>query len=217
MAEGGSFLIPSEGDQARLSFFDELPADVAAAVQTREDKGEFDASRFFAQQPKLYVACVRLLGCDLPVQTIAKLLSVSDNTVRAVRDRETVSVADFRAKQGKRRRGLMSRIIDRMEATIGEADFKDLVIGYGILDDKERLDSGSPTQIHGTVVPRPASDDYAEYLKNEGFIDVPSTVERPVMGTERTLPEQKGGAPGSGDPDLAAEGDSSPPDDQSDS
>lgn len=209
MAEERSLRNPEDDPQGALFSF--LPEQVQERLVIHEDRGRFTAERFFSQHPKLYEACVRLLGMDLPVEMIKDVLCVSDHTVRAVRDREQASIADFRAKQGHRRRAILDQLLDRIRQTIPTAELKEAVIAYGILDDKERLDSGSPTQILGTVAPKPASEDYAAYLQREGFIDVPATVERPVIGTTGELLEQKGdpaaepagGAPGSdpaGDP-----------------
>jgi hypothetical protein len=205
MAE--SLLVNPEDPQPRLSFFDELPADVIASITIDEDRGHFTAERFFAQHPRLYKACVAMLSEDVPVEAIRRYLGVSDNTVRAVREREEPTIADFRAKIGKRRRRLMRQCMDRLEATVDAADFKDVGIVLAILDDKERLDSGSPTAIVGSVAPKPAEDEFAKFLHEQGFLDVEATV-TPQTGFAGGAPEQKGAAP---DPPPPADQQPQPP------
>lgn len=206
MAESGSLMLPGENDP-QGALFSLLPEQVQERLVIYEDRGKFTAERFFSQHPRLYEACVRLLGMDLPVEMIKDVLCVSDHTVRAVRDREQASIADFRGKQGKRRRAILDQLLDRIRQTIPTAELKEAVIAYGILDDKERLDSGSPTTIHGTVTPKPASDEFAEWMRKEGFIDVPATVTPSPMGMGRGEGGQRGGesaADGAADRDGVA-------------
>lgn len=200
----GSLLVPGDDDRQGALFL-ELPEQVRETLTRYEERGSYTAERFFSQHRRLYEAAVRLLGWDLPVQAIAQALGVSDNTVRAVRDRELASIADFRAKQGKRRRAVLDRLLDRIAETIGSADLKEAVIAYGILDDKERLDSGSPTAIVGTITARPADEEYRALLEREGLlidgaIDVaPATGLGGEDGGQKGAPDRAAGeAPGDG-------------------
>lgn len=192
MSAAGSLIAPEPGDHPQGLLFDELPGDVRAAVLFREDRGEYTAERFFSQQPRLYASCVRLLGMEMPVQAIARALGVSDNTVRAVRSREPESVADFAAKQGVRRRALMTRCLERMEETVGTADFKDVGVVFGIVSDKELLASGSPTAIIGTV-PMPATDAFMAWAQSNGVtLDVPMDLRAAPTGFGDGAREQRG-------------------------
>lgn len=201
MSAAGSLIAPEPGDDPQALLFDELPADVRAAVLFREEQGHYTAARFFSRQPELYMACVRLLGMEMPVVAISRALGVSDNTVRAVREREPASVAEFQAKQGVRRRALMTRCLERMEETVGTAEFKDVGVVYGIVSDKELLANGSPTSIIASV-PMPATETFAAWAREHGVtLDVPMAVTPSVTGSEGCPPEQRREA----DPPPAAE------------
>lgn len=206
-----SLLAPEPGDGAQAFLFSELPAQVIERVLFREERGEYTAVRFFSQHRKMYEACVRLLGMGMTVQGIAEALCVSDNTVRAVRERESAAVADFHAKQGKRRLAFMARALDRMEKTIDEADLKDATVSYAIIVDKHQLLTGGPTSIIGTPA-KPGTEAFKEWISKNGVtLDVPMTVETPGTGLEGGEPGQRGvppaGDPGPGDGASGAETD----------
>lgn len=204
-----SLIAPEPDDDPQARLFSEMPGDVRAAVLFREEKGDYTADRFFAQQPRLYVACVRLLGMEMPIEVIKDVLSVSDNTVRAVRERELSAVADFAAKQGKRRRSMMDRCLDRMAETVGSAEFKDVGIVYGVLSDKEAAANGNPTQIIGHL-PMPATEEFRAWAQQNGMtLDVPMSVS-PATGLEgEPEPQRREASPPAGDPPGAE--DAAPP------
>jgi len=119
---------------------------------------------------------------EMPVIAVAAALGVSDNTVRLVREREPDSVAEFQAKQGKRRRALMTRCLERLEETVGTAEFKDVGVVYGIVADKEALANGAPTAIIASAA-LPATDAFEAWAKEHGVtLDVPMQVKAVETG-----------------------------------
>jgi hypothetical protein len=107
-------------------------------------------------RPKTYRAIVRLLAePDTKIEHIAQRHRVSTHTVRAIRAREAVEIAE-------RKKQLVSILTDvatlgseRMVATIGKAGLRDAAIGTGIAVDKMlALTSQMPAlQIANIVMP----------------------------------------------------------------
>lgn len=215
----GSLLVPGDDDRQGALFL-ELPEQVKGRLLDRERgstpttplpvRGDYTAERLFLQAPRLYQACVRMLGGEMPVETIAWLLGVSDNTVRAVRERESGTIADFRAKIGKRRRRILDLSLDVIERRLPEASAKDAAIVHGIMDEKERLDSGSPTAIVGTITARPADEEYRALLVREGLLIDGAIDVAPATGLGGEERGQKG-APDRAAGEVAEDGDAEPP------
>ena len=103
----------------------------------RNGQDRFTAERVLRTRPKTYRAIVHLLaGPDATVMHIAKRHRVSEHTVRAIRAREAVEIAE-------RKKQLVSILADvatlgseRMVATIGKAGLRDAAIGTGVAVDK---------------------------------------------------------------------------------
>jgi len=95
-------------------------------IQPTAGQDRFTAERVLRTRPKTYRAIVHLLaGPDATVMHIAKRHRVSEHTVRAIRAREAVEIAE-------RKKQLVSILADvatlgseRMVATIGKAGLRD--------------------------------------------------------------------------------------------
>ena len=100
-------------------------------------QARFTAERVARTRPKTYRAIVRLLAePDAKIEHVAQRHRVSTHTVRAIRERESVAIAE-------RKKQLVSILADvatlgseRMVATIGKASLRDAAIGTGIAVDK---------------------------------------------------------------------------------
>jgi hypothetical protein len=108
-------------------------------------QGRFTAERVLRTRPKTYRAIVQLLADpDAKVEHIAKLYRVSTHTVRAIRAREAVAIAE-------RKQRLMSIFLnvaevsaERMEELAGQASLRDAGTTAGIATDKLLALSGDP-------------------------------------------------------------------------
>src|SRR5215831_4431323 len=121
---------------------------------SREDKllsppgsqSRFTAERVLRIRPKTYRAIVQLLADPgATVMHIAKRHRVSEHTVRAIREREAVAIAE-------RKQGLLSIFAnvaelsaERMEELAGQANLRDAGVTAGIATDKLLALSGDPS------------------------------------------------------------------------
>src|SRR4051812_29245792 len=74
--------------------FPDLPIEVMERVLKQEGEGRWTGERLAAEDPGLYRAICRMIAADIPVQSIQYLCAVSDHTVRGIREREPVFIAD---------------------------------------------------------------------------------------------------------------------------
>ena len=150
-------------------------SEMDAALLSAEECGaathrEFTGARLFEKRPETYSAIVRLLAEGLGMIRIGRLLSVSPNTVRAVRDRERASV-DIE-KEGVARlclhgaemcvEGILEDLDDPKRRK--KTSTKDKAIVAGILTEKHQLLSGGLTSRVG-VVAQPSHDDFLRMMR----------------------------------------------------
>lgn len=99
--------------------------------------GRFTGERLLRERPRVYRRVVELLAePDVSINQITKLRRVSEHTVRALRDREAISI-------GERKQRLMSifanvaeMAAERMEELAGQASLRDAGTTAGIATDK---------------------------------------------------------------------------------
>lgn len=152
-----------------------LPAD--AFFSELEATGEFTGERLFHQRPDTYKAIVLLLAQQPPagVIRIGKLLSVSPNTVMAVRDREGVTIDAVKQRLAEvAHSGALLASESILEALnekaknahlLGIRDLKDLAVVYGILVQNGQLLAGQPTaRVEVGELQKPQHDDFNRYL-----------------------------------------------------
>ena len=100
-------------------------------------RGRFTGERLLRERPRVYRKVVELLAePGVSINQITKLCRVSEHTVRAVRDREAISIAE-------RKQRLMSIFgnvaeigAERMEELAGKASLRDAGTTAGIATDK---------------------------------------------------------------------------------
>ena len=142
-------------------------------LQARNGQDRFTAERVLRTRPKTYRAIVHLLaGPDATVMHIAKRHRVSEHTVRAMRAREAVEIAE-------RKKQLVSILADvatlgseRMVATIGKAGLRDAAIGTGIAVDKMLALTGQmPVGVQVAVVNMPTPEQNEERRRGHHALD----------------------------------------------
>jgi len=141
-------------------------------IQPTAGQDRFTAERVLRTRPKTYRAIVHLLvGPDATVMHIAKRHRVSEHTVRAIRAREAVEIAE-------RKKQLVSILADvatlgseRMVATIGKAGLRDAAIGTGIAVDKMLALTGQTPAVQIANIVMPSEEERAERRKTQDLLD----------------------------------------------
>lgn len=193
---------------------DLLPPLQADAFERLECAGEFTGERLKRYRPDTYRAVAVLLSQNVGVIRIGQLLQVSPNTVMAVRDAETKSIAELKlslsqiAHQGAQL-GLEG-IRDQLATILAQAakpgyhlevkDVRDLAVVTGLLIQNGQLLAGEATSRHEEVaIQAPDHDDFNRYIaalpqaaatslgaKNPGAKEAPGSVgdRRSEAGTD---------------------------------
>src|SRR5581483_4830238 len=91
-----------------------------AMFEKHDLHGEFTGERLHQQNPRLYGAVVKLIAASMPIQLIADVLSISPNTVQAVRDRESIPVEREKERLGKRWRFVSELAIEGLAEDLAD-------------------------------------------------------------------------------------------------
>jgi transposase-like protein len=106
-------------------------------IQAKSDQDRFTAERVLRTRPKTYRAIVQSLADpDAKVMHIAKRHRVSEHTVRTIREREAIAIAERKKSLAAMLANVAELGASRMEETIGKASLRDAAIGTGIAVDK---------------------------------------------------------------------------------
>jgi hypothetical protein len=107
-------------------------------------KGRFTGDRFLRERPRVYRKVVELLAePGMSINQITKLCRVSEHTVRAVRDREAISIAE-RKQRLTSIFGNVAEMAAEREELAGQASLRDAGITAGIATDKLLALSSDP-------------------------------------------------------------------------
>jgi len=167
-----------------------MPAEV---FDQDEAHGEFTGERLFARDPEKYRMIVSLLAENIGVIKIGRLLSVSPNTVMAVRDRERPRVdiekQEIATQCRKGARLCTEAIVEKLssEGGRGAVSVRDLAVTAGVLIDKSQILSGGATTRIEHIIQAPEHDDFNDYLASLKPADVQ------LIGCGEESPGQKAG------------------------
>ena len=107
--------------------------------------GRFTGDRFLRERPRVYRKVVELLAePGMSINQITKLCRVSEHTVRAVRDREAVPIAERKQWLMSIYGNVLEIAAERMEELAGTASLRDAGITAGIATDKLLALSSDP-------------------------------------------------------------------------
>jgi transposase-like protein len=140
-------------------------------VSPRNDQDRFTAERVARTRPKTYRAIVRLLAePDARIEHIAQRHRVSTHTVRAIRERETVAIAERKQRLVSIFGNVAEIAGERMEELAGQATLRDAGITAGIATDKllallGEAGGGVPVNINLEVNAQLLHAKYAELVK----------------------------------------------------
>ena len=99
--------------------------------------GRFTGERLLRERPRIYRKVVELLAePGMSNNRITKLCRVSEHTVRAVRDREAISIAERKQRLMSIFGNVAELGAERMEELAGKASLRDAGITAGIATDK---------------------------------------------------------------------------------
>jgi hypothetical protein len=163
---GPNFFSEPIGDEVQAPGQAELFAhihDREEVQATREKAGVFTAERFASQRPADYAQAVALLKDGETARSIARRLGVSQNTVRAVRFRERLTVDALR---GKSLENLVEFIAAGTERMIEEVDMMDrdrLPVAVAVAVDKVQLLTGGATA-RVAIVDESPDQDWQAYI-----------------------------------------------------
>lgn len=180
------------------------------AIREMELTGEFTAERFFLRRPLEAKLCVALLAGGIGVIRIGQMLSVSPNTVMAVRDRSGASIDIERERLARtlyRGAALTADAVLELttewvgnrhkRAAATTVDIRNLAVTMGIVTQNAQLLAGEATARMETVaITTPAHDDFNAYVRRLKSADATSL-------EVESRPAKKG--PGTGT-DLRSEG-----------
>jgi len=108
-------------------------------------KGRFTGERLLRERPKVYRKVVELLAePGMSINQITKYCRVSEHTVRAVRDREAISIAERKQRLTAIYGNVAEIAAERMEELAGTASLRDAGITAGIATDKLLALSSDP-------------------------------------------------------------------------
>ena len=108
-------------------------------------RGRFTGERLLRERPRVYRKVVELLAePGMSINQITKLCRVSEHTVRAVRDREAISIAERKQRLMSIFGNVAEMAAERMEEMAAQASLRDAGITAGIATDKLLALSSDP-------------------------------------------------------------------------
>ena len=106
-------------------------------IRPKSDQDRFTAERVVRTRPKTYRAIVQLLADpDARIEHIAQRHRVSTHTVRAIRAREAVAIAERKQRLMSIFANVAEISAERIEQLAGQASLRDAGITSGIATDK---------------------------------------------------------------------------------
>ncbi|MHC4616781.1 MAG: hypothetical protein ACYTEQ_03410 [Planctomycetota bacterium] len=159
-----------------------------ALFADQEKRGEFTGERLAARDPERYQAVMSLLAEGVGVKTIGRILSISPNTVLAVRDREPSAIDTLKNKIANDARSVSHLCVESIrdiltdESRAKKVSAKDHAIIFGILTEKSELLRGAATGRVELTSADPGQNELVEYLEG---------LRRESMDSSGETPEQK--------------------------
>jgi transposase-like protein len=144
----------------------------ANMIQIKNDQDRFTAERVLRTRPKTYRAIVLLLADPgATVMHIAKHHRVSEHTVRAIRAREAVAIAERKKTLAAMLANVAELGAERMEETIGKASLRDAAIGTGIAVDKMLALTGQMLAVQIANIVLPSDEERAARAETDRRLD----------------------------------------------
>jgi hypothetical protein len=131
-------------------------------------RGRFTGQRLLRERPRVYRRVVELLADPgISINQITKLCQVSEHTVRAVRDREAIPIAERKQRLVSILGNVAEISAERMEELAPGATLRDAGIAAGISIDKLMLllgeSGGVPVQVSVAVNAQLVHERFAQW------------------------------------------------------
>jgi transposase-like protein len=140
--------------------------------QNSEAAQGFTAERVLRTRAKTYRASVQLLAePHASVNQIAKLHRVSTHTVRAIRARESIAIAERKKSLAAMLANVAELGAGRMEETISKASLRDATIGTGVAVDKLLALTGQTPSLQIANIVMPSEEERAERRAKDAKLD----------------------------------------------
>ena len=137
---------PLQESEAALSAAPFLFSEDEIGFEKLEATGEFTGERLLARRPDVYRAVVRMAAEGQSISATARALSVSRNTVAAVREREGISIEQEKKELLRDVRRAARLSVERaIELVPSINNAKDAAIVAAVMVDKMQLLSGEAT------------------------------------------------------------------------
>ena len=141
-------------------------------IQATNGQDRFTAERVARTRPKTYRAIVRLLAePDAKIEHIAQRHRVSTHTVRAIREREAVAIAERKQRLVSIFGNVAEIAAERMEELAGKASLRDAGTTAGIATDKLLALTGQTPVAQIAVVNMPSDEERAERRSIDAKLD----------------------------------------------
>jgi len=126
---------------------------MALELKREEADGTFTGARLFKQHPEKYADCIALLAEGCGIRRTARLLKVSPNTVRAVRDREPDAIDTVKERIANQIKHGAEMLVEGILEDLDDDTLRkkiatrDKGVLLGILSEKYLLMAGQATSI----------------------------------------------------------------------
>jgi hypothetical protein len=155
---------------------------------TQDARPRYTGEILLRTRPKTYRKVVQLLSENMPVIQIMRLCRVAQDTVIAVRNRESETISERKNKLATMLSDVATLGTERMTHTIGKASLRDATIGTGVAVDKLLALSGQTPVAVGVVV-MPSEAEREERRRLDARLDaIAKRLTSPaVSGSQRAL------------------------------
>jgi hypothetical protein len=119
-----------------------------------KSRGNYTGERLKSLRPETYREVVRLLAeprVHVSYREICRQCHVTDDTVKAVEQREAVPIAALKQELMMQAARIAKRAADRVEDEIDNAPLPQAVVTFGVMTDKISLLSNDPTRIDVSI------------------------------------------------------------------
>jgi hypothetical protein len=168
-----------------------------------KSRGNYTGERLKSLRPETYREVVRLLAeprVHVSYREICRRCHVTDDTVKAVEQRESISIAARKQELMMQAARIAKRAADRVEDEIDDAPLPQAVVTFGVMTDKIVALSNDPQQISVTLTPQPGPNLFERIqaladsinAKARAIHAAEAQIEPP--GAPMSLPEHQGGS-----------------------
>jgi len=138
---------------------------------TQDARPRYTGEILLRTRPKTYRKVVQLLSENMPVIQIMRLCRVAQDTVIAVRNRESETISERKTKLATMLSDVATLGTERMTNTIGKAGLRDAAIGTGIAVDKMLALTGAIPCVQIANLIMPSEEEREERRQTHARLD----------------------------------------------